>query len=1384
MKGKKFLASLLLCSVLATGVGMSTLTACRNNSNPPEEQEEDNSVTSISLNYSSYKIRLGNTWSGLSVTVVPSSASVTWASSDPTIATVTDRGNVLGIKEGTAVITATAGSKVASCTVEVIDGAILEVKDETEEVISKVTGNTYYVAPDGNKNATGTESDPYDIRTLIDFDHTNDESGLDWGEPILKAGDTVIVKNGDYILDSRIQLGYSGDYNNPITIKKEAAEGKATLKFYDMIFADQSRGVQINGNYFIWDGIDICGAGDNGMYIGGSYNVIQNCEFYDNRDTGLQLGRAYGSLGNINDWPSYNLIKNCTSYNNYDNETYGENADGFAAKLTVGYGNIFDGCIAYRNSDDGWDLYAKVDTGNIGAVIIYNCVAFDNGFIMEPQSSFNAKFPNFDKNKEETNTDKYDTRDGDGNGFKLGGSVMEGEVFLYNCLAFNNRMHGVTDNSNPGVLVVDTVTSYNNAANVDNRRQIALDSDDNELKDYVIVANKVYSVDADGNPVSEIADATIVDNPTYGHIIYTPTAADECANIDVARQTYSYNHISNILSVNNGNPCLVNDNYRGTVTNSILQAGSNSYQIDESEEYDTKQNINGTKVTPIAASVWFKQLPTNDYAISYGEGYSSPYHYLDATLRNADGSINMGDMLALVDATGTRGAKLSLSSWADYKHFNYSDMTQYQSRQAATAQAIYDMLYLPTDLDGCYQDFQVVSTMMHYPIFWTSSDSDVLSVSKKVYDSFSGSFVNKVEVLRPVNEDKTVTLTAQINVGNVVIKEKTFTVTVKKNTFKIGDVIVEGLVDDEIIVDQYGGYTITAPTVLNGASESGKVIDPSLYDISYKYELAIDSDHPFEDRIRFDSNQEGIWRVTATITLKPEATLNHAGTQSAAYTYLVYVASPNTGVDFLTGTEGVFVNKDGYTIYGQPTNPTGVMYVLKTASGATVPTAAEVEAQGEVYEFRTTYISKDFIADNSNGYDIHYIIKNTKGDQCSAVHTIAVTTVDITTKADFEAMLAENSAQQIYRLMNDIDFGGSLTTSDTKFVGLFNGMGHTLKNIAISNNAELDGGFGIFRTVDNGTIMNVKFEDITITELTSKHQKTGIIGLMYGGSIYNVKIKNVKVTGNQRVSALIGQVIAYSNKGATTTIERVEVINDVEYKEVLVQESTFSPNKYYIKDGDNYVIQPSYTAGVTYYERVPQIVGDRSGGIVGFIQGGNGNAWNIVTISDCYVDVTLKSGDYCAGIVGRSDDREINGKDSLTINNCYFSGVIYGTKRAAGILGGFTGAGVTRINGCISIGKVYYGSNLDIVTTSQKNSSGIVGNFSATADMAVSKCYALFGEYNADYDVNTVTEFLLSRNQFANYWEKAMKFDMTDTWEYVYTSAEGTALAAPYIKLR
>lgn len=1425
MKAKKLLASILLCSVMATGVGMSALTACSNKQVPPSPPEETEYNGTITLSESKVSLRPnGNKIIRATLTEDLRDQPVTWETSDPSICTVSG-GMVRGIKAGTVTITATCCGKVATCTVTVWEGAVNEVTDETEEVSSKVTGKTYYVSPTATANGDGSQSNPYEIRKLLDFDHFNDDSGIDWGDPILKPGDTVMVMPGEYNLSERIQIGYSGEYANPITIKNADPTQKAVLKFYDMIFDGNNRGVQINGNYFVWDSIDICGAGDNGMYIGGSYNVVSNSEFYDNRDTGLQLGRAYGSQANINQWPSYNLIKNCTAYNNYDNETYGENADGFAAKLTVGYGNIFDGCVAYRNSDDGWDLFAKVDSGNIGAVIINNCVAFENGYIAETQESFNAKFPTFDKTKEETNTNSFKTRDGDGNGFKLGGSKMEGEVFVYNSLTFNNRMHGVTDNSNPGVLVVENVTSYNNAAGVDNEEYLAYDKTTGEKLTGVTIiknaddtftvvklvekkdesGNNIY--DDDGNKVMEKVevDANVIKNEKFGWISYNENA-DSCANVDLARQTYSYNHVANVLSILNGNRYAGGDAYRGTVVNSILAGsrGDKYFQIGEVNEYDTNLledkidnytsgDVRGfgtiMETNPVASEV-FKALPTLDLGVKGGNGYADYYHYIHSAWRNADGSLNLGDLFAQKNENSTYGSVLNKTSYDAYTHWHYSDLTGSKNRQEGTAQAIYDMLYLPIQEENCYQDFQVVARMMGYPIYWESSDTDVLKVSTKVFDSISGSYINKVEVIRSDDSDKKVTLTATINVGNVAIKTKTFEINVLKNTYQVGDIIIDGVVDDEIIVDQYSGYTLVEPVIVNATSDSRKIIDPSKYDISYKYELASTEDgNNFTSKRSFSSATSGIWRITLTITLKDGVTLRYEGENIATYQYYVYVASTRAQVDFVTGTEGFYINKDGFTIYGQPTNPTGTLYVMTKPVTEAAPTAEEVVASGEKVEFRATSLTLNFNAVNTDAYNVYYVFENTDKSAKSAVHTLEVTTQDISTKADFEAMLAENSNSIIYRLMNDIDCEGggiNIPFADDgkaiKFVGYFDGLGHAIKNVNLVNTNKSTEAFGIFPLVKNGTIANVRFENISITDAG---KKTGIVGLMNGGSIFNVKVSELTISGQERVGSLVGQISTSGAEESINVIENVEIVTAPKYTEISLNEDKFGFRKYYTLADGVYTLADKYDATATYYDRVTDINNKSKymGGLVGYVQAGaSGAGWCTVTISNCYVNVALSGDDYCGGILGRSDDRNV--KDNLLIENCYFAGVFKVRVRGAGIIGGFSGAGKTTIKGAISLGIGYYGNNRDIVTTAQKNSSGIVGNFNATADMTVENCFATFGEYNSDYDVTTVNAYLLSNGNYASYWEEEMGYDLKDTWEYVKVDETGAKLAAPYIRIK
>ncbi|WP_336286260.1 phage tail tube protein [Cronobacter dublinensis] len=88
-----------------------------------EGKPETVAVTGVSLDKTTLKIQLGDT-ATLTATVEPANATnqaVKWSSSDETVATVDDAGQVKGKMEGTADITATTvdGNKTATCAVTV-----------------------------------------------------------------------------------------------------------------------------------------------------------------------------------------------------------------------------------------------------------------------------------------------------------------------------------------------------------------------------------------------------------------------------------------------------------------------------------------------------------------------------------------------------------------------------------------------------------------------------------------------------------------------------------------------------------------------------------------------------------------------------------------------------------------------------------------------------------------------------------------------------------------------------------------------------------------------------------------------------------------------------------------------------------------------------------------------------------------------------------------------------------------------------------------------------------------------------------------------------------------------------------------------------------------
>ena len=280
-------------------------------------------------------------------------------------------------------------------------------------------GHTIYAAPDGTAAGDGSENNPLDINTAVKY---------------AQPGQTIVMKDGSYTSGISIPRSSSGTADKMITIRPETKDGVSL----------NNSGIRLEGSYWHIYNINVYDAPANGILIAGNYNVVEMCNIERAVNTGLQISRS-GSATNAQGikgllWPSYNLVKNCTASSSDD--ALHNDADGFAAKLTCGEGNKFYGCIAFNNIDDGWDLYAKPESGEIGSVTIENCVAYENGIVYNQDGTVKAT--------------------GEGNGFKLGGGDLFGDHVLKNCISFNNRAKGITSNSNPGSTIINC-TSYGNA---------------------------------------------------------------------------------------------------------------------------------------------------------------------------------------------------------------------------------------------------------------------------------------------------------------------------------------------------------------------------------------------------------------------------------------------------------------------------------------------------------------------------------------------------------------------------------------------------------------------------------------------------------------------------------------------------------------------------------------------------------------------------------------------------------------------------------------------------------------------------------------------------------------------------------------------------------
>lgn len=281
------------------------------------------------------------------------------------------------------------------------------------------------------------------------------------------AGDTVYFRAGTYLYTSAtaangVLLDKSGKAGSRINYFAYPGE-VPVFDFSGMSAMARITGLRVTASFLHLKGIEVKGVPQNittaneswGIHVVGSSNVFENLNMHHIQGPGLFITGAGGD----------NLVLNCDSHHNYDPKSSagdGENADGFGCHGAGG--NVFSGCRAWWNTDDGFDFISSQ-----GVCVVENSWAFYNGYLPD---TFTSK--------------------GNGNGIKAGGygvpatnvpSPIPRHIVRFS-VAFRNKAAGFYANHHPIGGDWLSNSAYRNARDFD---MLLLDGavDDNKLRNNV-----------------------------------------------------------------------------------------------------------------------------------------------------------------------------------------------------------------------------------------------------------------------------------------------------------------------------------------------------------------------------------------------------------------------------------------------------------------------------------------------------------------------------------------------------------------------------------------------------------------------------------------------------------------------------------------------------------------------------------------------------------------------------------------------------------------------------------------------------------------------------------------------------------------------------------
>ena len=290
-------------------------------------------------------------------------------------------------------------------------------------------GTAWYVAPLGDDLEAGSIEQPF--------------ATVPRAQRAANPGDTVFLRGGTYRLTESPLARRRGLFARVMVLDKSGTPGQPiTYRAYadeQPIFdgsAVQPSGQRVTAFYVSGSWLHLRGIEVTGVQVTipthtqsicfesqGNHNIFERLSLHDGQAIGIY--HVHGSD---------NLFLNCDAWNNWDHTSEngrGGNVDGFGGHPDSGStGNVFRGCRAWFNSDDGFDCISAHES-----VTFENCWAMSNGLSADGK------------------------RHGDGNGFKAGGyGSLPARALprpiprhvVRDCLAVGNPSSGFYANHHPG----------------------------------------------------------------------------------------------------------------------------------------------------------------------------------------------------------------------------------------------------------------------------------------------------------------------------------------------------------------------------------------------------------------------------------------------------------------------------------------------------------------------------------------------------------------------------------------------------------------------------------------------------------------------------------------------------------------------------------------------------------------------------------------------------------------------------------------------------------------------------------------------------------------------------------------------------------------------